>query len=303
MKRPLKINLQLFADGAPPAGQAPSVADQLGNIFDGGNVATPAPVAPAQPQSPPAPQAQGEPNPPVQAPVQQTPTAESPQPQLILGKFKNTEEVFKSYRNQEQALTKAFMDKSALSKENETLKAQLQELQSKANQPTIPQQPVQPQQPQAQEPVKINPEQYLEGFYKDPVGSIQKIVEDTTRKVTEQVKADLQSEYKPVLSKVEAQESRDNWLEQMQLVSSDKADFYDHLETMNEYISRNGFGNETNPQKMAQILSDAYRWVKGGVSVQPQQQSQPINPDNLLTDEAFIAKILANPAIIKLNYY
>ena len=75
------------------------------------------------------------------------------------------------------------------------------------------------------------------------------------------------------------------------------ADFDQYLGEIDEYIGRNGFGKEENPERIAQICSDAYRYAKGGVELQP--QAQPLNPDELLNDEEFIAKILSNSTIVQ----
>jgi len=104
MKQPLKINLQLFNEGAPEGGQAPTVSEQLGNIFDTAAAAQPdiqAQVGEQAPQGAETPQQETQPQ------EGQSQQPEQP-PELILGKFKSMDEVLKSYKNQEAALTRAF---------------------------------------------------------------------------------------------------------------------------------------------------------------------------------------------------
>lgn len=291
-KQPLKINLQLFADGAPEGGQAPTAVDQLGSIFDSDSTAQPDTQAQDGQQAP-----QGAPQEPQQGQQPQVqPQQQEPQ-ELILGKFKNTDEVFKSYRNQEAALTKAFMDKATLAKEKAALETKLQELEAKVNQPTIPQptqqfQQQSPQPQQAQEP-EINPEQFLETFYKDPIGSLKKIVEDTTKSVTEKVKADMQAEYKPVLTEFQQQKVQGYWNSAYSEFVTRTTDFEQYIDTMQEFMSSTGMGNETDPSKIAQNIQFAYQYAKGATAT----ASTLSNPDDLLKDETFVAKLIESPEI------
>lgn len=291
MKQPLKINLQLFAEGAPEGGQAPSVSEQLGSIFDSAAAAQPdiqAQVGEQTPQGTEIPQQEPQPQ------EGQSQQPEQP-PELILGKFKSTDEVFKSYKNQEAALTRAFMDKANLAREKTALEAKLQELETRANQPTIPQPIQQFQQPQqAQEP-EINPEEFLEAFYKNPVGSLKKIVEDTTKSVTEKVKADMQAEYKPMISDFQQQKVQGHWYNAYSEFATNTPDFEQHLDAMQEFMSATGMGNETNPEKIGQNIKFAYQYAKGANPTAP--DPAPSNPDDLLKDEAFIAKLMENSEI------
>lgn len=291
MKQPLKINLQLFAEGAPEGGQAPTVSEQLGNIFDSAAAAQPdiqAQVGEQAPQGTETPQQEPQPQ------EGQSQQPEQP-PELILGKFKSTDEVFKSYKNQEAALTRAFMDKANLAREKTALEAKLQELETRANQPTIPQPIQQFQQPQqAQEP-EINPEEFLEAFYKNPVGSLKKIVEDTTKSVTEKVKADMQAEYKPMISDFQQQKIQGHWYNAYSEFATNTPGFEQYLDTMQEFMSATGMGNETNPEKIGQNIKFAYQYAKGATPTAP--DPTPPNPDDLLKDEAFIAKLMENSEI------
>lgn len=289
------INLQLFAEGAPESGQAPSVAESLSSLFDSaiGNDTTDTQTpetepAIAQPE-PDVQQQTGQAQDEVQEPdnEQQTQSIQPENQELILGKFKSVDELKKAYANLEKTLTKTFMERANLAK-------QLEELKTK--QPTISQQAMQQyqqaQQPQVQqpkeEPAQINPEEFLEEFYKDPINSIQKIV----AKTAEKVKAELQQKYEPVLSKVEMQEAQRNWDRAFAEFSIKYPDFNEQLDKMGEYIARNNLGNESNPARIHQILEDAYLWAKGSVALQPIP-----TVDDLLKNEEVINKILANPDI------
>jgi len=302
MKQPLRVNLQLFADGAPDeSGQAPSIEDRLGAIFDSGDVMTtiePVIENSVQPEPTAEPAQQTESTQDIQ--TQTVQAQEEPKPEtelpngenLILGKFKNTDEVFKSYRNLESTLTKTFMDKSNLTKENAKLIAQIEEL-KKAS-------PAEPTIPVAAEPesAQVNAEEFLEGFYKDPMKAIQTIVESTTKKVTEQVRTEMQTKYEPVISKVEHREVQENWTNAVSDFAGKTPDFEQHLDGIFEYINKNGFGTEKSPDRITAVLEDGYRWTKGGIEIPQQQQvQQSVNPDDLLKDDAFIEKIIANPEI------
>lgn len=303
MKQPLKVNLQLFGEGGPGDGQAPSLSDQLGSIFDNATAAQPEPQAQAGEGTFQEPQ-QGVPTEGQQ--IQQTPEGQSQQPQqpeqpkqedLILGKFKSPEDVIKAYSNLEKAMTKTFMDKASLAKEKAALEAKLKELETKVNQPTIPQPAQQFQQPQPQQAPEpeINPEEFLEAFYKNPIGSLKKIVEDTTKSVTEKVKAELQQEYKPVLSEFQQQKIQGYWNNAYAEFVSKTPDIENYLESMMEFMQVTGLGNETDPAKISQNIEIAYTYAKGATATT--QAPTPSNPDDLLKDEAFVAKILDNPDI------
>jgi hypothetical protein len=301
MKQPLRVNLQLFADGAPDtSGQAPSIEDRLGAIFDSGDVtATIEPVIEnsAQPEPTAEHTQQTEPTQEIQTQTVQAQEVEKPETEpsdgenLILGKFKNTDEVFKSYRNLESTLTKTFMDKSNLTKENAKLLAQIDELKKVPTaEPTIP--------TVEAEPAQVNAEEFLEGFYKDPMKAIQTIVESTTKKVTEQVRTEMQTKYEPVISKVEHREVQENWTNAVSDFAGKAPDFEQHLDGIFEYINKNKFGDEKSPDRITAVLEDGYRWAKGGIEIPQQQQvQQSVNPDDLLKDNAFIEKIIANPEI------
>lgn len=286
-----KINLQLFSEGAPEGGQAPSVSEQLGSIFDSATTAQPDSQAQAGEGTPQGAEAEGQST---QQPLEGQTQQPEQQEQLILGKFKNTDEVFKSYRNLESTLTKTFMEKSNIAKEKAALEAKVQDLEAKLNNPTIPQPAQQFQQPQAQEPA-VDPEKFLEDFYKDPVGSLKKVVEDTTKTVTEKVKAEMQEEYKPVISEFQQQKILGYWNSALAEFASKTPDFEQHLDAIQKFMSATGLGNETDPAKISQNLEFAYAYARGTTATAP--DPIPSNPDDLLKDESFVEKILENPDI------
>lgn len=293
MKQPLKINLQLFNEGAPEGGQAPTVSEQLGNIFDTAAAAQPdiqAQVGEQAPQGAETPQQETQPQ------EGQSQQPEQP-PELILGKFKSMDEVLKSYKNQEAALTRAFMDKANLAREKTALEEKLQELETKVNQPTIPQPAQQFQQPQPQQAPEpeINPEEFLEAFYKNPIGSLKKIVEDTTKSVTEKVKADMQAKYDPIRTEIQQQKVQRHWYNAYSEFATNTPDFEQYLDAMQEFMSATGMGNETDPEKIGQNIKFAYQYAKGANPTTP--DTTPSNLDDLLKDEAFIAKLMENSEI------
>ena len=154
------------------------------------------------------------------------------------------------------------MEKSNIAKEKAALEAKVQELEAKLNNPTIPQPAQQFQQPQAQEPA-VDPEKFLEDFYKDPVGSLKKVVEDTTKTVTEKVKAEMQEEYKPVISEFQQQKILGYWNSALAEFASKTPDFEQHLDAIQKFMSATGLGNETDLAKISQNLEFASCVCKG----------------------------------------
>jgi len=205
------------------------------------------------------------------------------QEQLILGKFKNTEEVFRGYQNLQADYTRKSQELADTKKMVETLQEQLQQLTTA--QPSV--QPVQQtQQPQQDELTTLDAESYLSQFYEKPQDAIAKVVESTVKKIL----APLESKITPVIQEVDARKTQELWDGAVTNFSQQNPDMAEFLDGMKQYISENKLGTSSNPEK---VLKDAYIYAKG-LKYQPSHQ---LDPKALLSDQNFRNLILQDESI------
>lgn len=211
-------------------------------------------------------------------------TEETPQgDNLILGKFKNAEEVFRGYSNLESDYTKKSQQFSEAQKMVETLKNQNEQLSKKLNELVSA---------HMEQPETVDTEEYMNQFYENPQEVIKKTVEDVIKKQISEIVAPLESRVKPVIEVVEAQKLQELWDNHTRAFYENNPDMINFKDGMKQYIVDNNLQNSDNPAK---VLQDALIYAKG-LNYQPQKE---IDPTTLLADENFVSEnILKNQDIV-----
>jgi soluble cytochrome b562 len=303
-----EINLQLFAEGDPaPTGSVPAPASdggQPGTSNEPASTAEPLSLSDRvdkffqeamtgdqnQQQGAVADKVGGTATTDVQ-PTQEggAPNA-SQQDNLILGKFKNTEEVFKGYVNLESDYTRKSQMLSDIQKAADTLKTENEQLVAKINELTNNSQSSkqQPTKEPSDELSGLDTEEYMNKFYESPQEVIAKTVESIVKKVI----TPLEDRVKPVMETVEAQKTQELWDTATRDFYKNNPDMVAFKDGMKQYIVENNLQNSNNPGK---VLKDALVYAKGLSYKAP----EPVNPKTLLSDESFLTEnVLKNPDIV-----
>ena len=264
MNRLLKINLQLFAEGAPaapssaPAVEAtpaaveptpapaaeptpqPSTDQRLKDLWDKSNVPKETPskeVDNPDVQAPEAPKALDNPEP-------------QAQPEKIMNKYDSVGDLVKAHQSLQGAYTKDHQ--ALLDTQNviEQLKAEKAEIEAKLQTPN-PQQSDQP----IDELAGLDNEAILEKLMTDPMGVIKKVAEQ----IAESKYKPLESKLAPVVERDEAAKNLESWNEAVEGFHNETTDMADYIDGMKQYIAENNLQNSAERQK---VLEDAYAHAK-----------------------------------------
>lgn len=272
LKRPaLKMDLQLFSEeGSEPAQSEVTQAATLEEFLDNY-------------------ESQGEEgNTEVQEVDPNLETEVEPQvetePELLLGKFKSTDDLAKAYQEVERKMHEQGQENSQMKKTNYEMQQQMAQV-NQYLQILQQQQAQQVQQPQSSHTQPMTPEQqeeWLNKFYDRPLDALQEYV-------NEYVDPTLQKMVEPLQQKISYYEDTNKWNEQIRNVASQNPDFNELLPDIQQIIQEQGeyLKNMPNTVEVAYNLAKARR-----VSSIPK-------PDDLLNDDSFIEKILGNENIQK----
>ena len=293
MDKPIKINLQLFAEGepaapnpapvaepAPAATPAPapsepmSIDDQLMNLFNGAVNDTPSTPAAVDTPTPQPGTADGQPA--------TEPPAAPAQPEKIMNKYDTVGDLVKAHQSLQstwnrdhQALLETQRVLEQIRTEKEQLEARLQN----------PAPAAQQSEDALDELATLDNEALLEKLMADPKGVITKMVE----KIAESKYKPLESKIAPVVEREEMARSLEMWNEATTKFSQDNPDMQDFIDGMKQYIAENNLQNTNEPEK---VLKNAYIYAKG------LKYAPPVDPSTLLNDPEFVSKnIMTNPAI------
>jgi hypothetical protein len=185
-------------------------------------------------------------------------------------------DLVKSYKNVQGELTRKSQALVDTTKAVEAIKAELQEL--KQSQSAA-------QPPEQDEFAGLDPEEFLERFYADPIGVMTKLAE----KIAESKVKPIEGKLDPIVQVTTQQQNLERWKEATSNFAEENPDITEFIDGMKEYIEVNKLQDSTEPEK---VLKNAYYYAKG-LKYAP-------NPDpaTLLNDPAFLSKhILTNPAI------
>lgn len=212
---------------------------------------------------------------------------------LILGKFKSTEDVFAGYKNLESDYGRKSQALSESQRAAETLKAENERLLAEINQIKQTPQPA-PTQP-AQTEQLVNPEQFMAEFYEKPQEVIAKTVQQLVEQSVKNLIAPIEQKIQPVIQHNTEQIKQANWDSTVQQFVAQKPDFPELATEVRDYIVKRGLQEETDPNRIQQVLDDAYYYARG-TKYQPQQQ---VDPKSYLQDQNFVQEnILKNPDIV-----
>lgn len=286
----LPMNLQLFSNSAPTEGgnPAPSAPNMNDKSFIDSVVAMLSGKGGQAPQTEQPAPAQGEPAPGEGAPV---PTDNAPQGQpdqqgnqapsdgvqtgqqppimtdangLILGKFKSPEEVVNAYANLERFNTQTRQELAAEKQAKAQLESMLQQ-----------QAQTQPQDVTAEEGAEggqMDADTFMNMFYENPAAAIQEIIKQT-----------VSPQLEPIIQKEQKAQRQNDWDSAVNNFASAHDDFGNFQEEMQNILnSRPELGEHPNGIEMI------YHMARG---------KNYQNPDNLVSDENFMNKMVNNPDV------
>lgn len=295
MNKPIKINLQLFADPAPaaptpaPAAEpapaaAPesassgssSIEEQLTNMFNEALKDTP-PVTPTtvDTQTPQTGDDEGQ--------ASTEPPAAPAQPEKIMNKYDTVGDLIKAHQSLQTTWNRDHQALLETQRALEQLRAEKAELESRLQEPAPTAQ--QPDNNALDELESLDNEALLERLMTDPKGIIKKIAES----IADSKYKNLESKIAPVVEREEMARSLEMWNEATAKFSQDNPDMHEFIDGMKQYIAENNLQNTNEPEK---VLKNAYIYAKG------LKYAPPVDPSTLLNDPEFVSKnILTNPAI------
>lgn len=270
----IKINLQLFAEGAPaaptpapaaepapaaqidpaqaePAKQEPAapvgISQRLKDLWEQANAPQQTPQDKADT---PGQQAPTQEPPAQEPPAQDNPAEPQAQPEKIMNKYNSVGDLVKAHQSLQTAYNRDHQALLETQRALEQLRTEKAELETRLQTPSQ-QQPAQ----SVDELDGLDNEALLEKLMADPKGVITKMAE----KIAESMYKPLESKIAPVIEHTEAQKNLDMWNEAVEKFAETNSDMADHLEGMKEYIAANNLQNSKEPQK---VLADAYAHAK-----------------------------------------
>jgi hypothetical protein len=131
----------------------------------------------------------------------------------------------------------------------------------------------------------LTDEQIANMLYENPKGAIEAIKQSLKKEYD----SALDEKTKPLFQRADQAQRDDDWSTVWADFTQDERykDYANYHSEIKEYINSRGLGNEKGVENVKNILDTAYHYVKGMKYV-------PSNPDELLTNEDFITKIMSN---------
>jgi hypothetical protein len=220
------------------------------------------------------------------------------QENLILGKFKSPEDVFKGYANLEQDYTRKSQTLSETQKvaenlksENALLMAKLNEFTNSGSQDQNGSQEGQGQQAQQDdlsEIMGLDSDSFLNQLYEKPQETLAKFAEAIAKKTVKENITSIEQKVNPLIEKDTARETQTKWDNATMNFVNQHPDTVKFKDGISEYIKKNGLQNSSDPDK---VLNDAYVYARG----LNYQEPKPFDFNEAIKDENFVAEnILKN---------
>lgn len=207
-----------------------------------------------------------------------TPTAEpgaAAEPQLILGKFKSTEDLVKAYQEAEKKISEQGQEKSTYEQQLARERADRERFESIARdlyQRQFSQQVNLSQSPEQLDEAK---KKWEEKYYEDPYSAVQELLEKERKTIFEQ-------HVQPLQSQVQQAEAQRQFERQYNYLKTQNPDF----EALAPEIEK-VFGEKPHIAMLPDSLEVAYNLVKS------RQAAQAGDPSALLKDQELRAKLKA----------